>query len=124
MSTHSESSGDGEVRHVSADLDSEVNELLERFEPGTPAVLECGTGWYGLIVQMDRALRRLRAELRYCQVKEKFGELRVYTTHDGDSLVDQAVDAAVAVASRTCEICGSDGALRTGTLPPRCSLHR
>lgn len=106
------------------DVEVHVNQMLERFEPGAPAVLECGTGWYGLIVQMDSALRRFRPDLFYCQIKEKFGELRVFTTYDGDPLVDRLVDAAVAVASRTCEICGSDGAVRTGILPPRCSLHR
>lgn len=57
------------------------------------------------------------------QIKEKFGGLRVYT--NGATETHQAyIDFAAAMASRTCEVCGSPGESRnSGWIKTLCDTH-
>ena len=47
------------------------------------------------------------------QVKEKFGALRFYVDRE-DSEISAMIDLAEEISSRTCEVCGSPGTLRSG----------
>lgn len=76
-----------------------------------------GSGWTELLVELFRSLGKIEraspGSIRIVQVKEKFGELRVYlgkSHRDASSLIDMAT-----AASRTvCEGCG-----RTSTIKDR-----
>jgi len=78
-----------------------------------------------------KSLEELEAELETAleqlptivQIKEKFGGLRVYT--NGITETHHAyIDFASAMASRTCEVCGSPGESRnTGWVKTLCDKH-
>lgn len=96
---------------------------LEDIEKDHPALLlDCfdlapPPGWVGTVAaslgRLD-ALREAMPGLRVLQVKSKFGGLRIYTNHDGDSRVDAIVRAAEETCAATCEICAApDAAPRT-----------
>jgi len=82
---------------------------------------ECGDGWYDLIYSLCEAVEReLQAIPEYAQqsfyvvqVKEKFGGLRFYTTHNGSEEIQSLIIMAEAVSYRTCEECGMPGVLCT-----------
>jgi len=81
---------------------------------------EVGDGWYDLI---DRALNKLEpiaiaANKKYqaefdcsfvlSQVKEKFGQLRVYTSFHEDDAQD-VINDAESESAKICEVCGKPG---------------
>ena len=79
-----------------------------------------GDGWEPLIRRMSAKLEPIAREtgLYAVQVKEKFGELRVYVRGADDArklpaTISEAVHAAISAAmeesSRTCEHCGAAG---------------
>lgn len=75
--------------------------------------VEVGPGWFPILAEMHARLVKLNPNYRLEQVKEKYGELRVYYVFDPDSpypwtgdpqaVIDWAVDAA----TKCCESCGS-----------------
>jgi hypothetical protein len=80
---------------------------------------EVDDGWADLI---DRAVERIaeaakagRSPVRIVQIKEKYGELRIYTDRVDDTATAAAVDEAIALATArsacTCEVCGAEGRL-------------
>lgn len=89
-----------------------------------------GAGWYSIIRDLDARLAVTEGynfTACYTQIKEKFGELRVYTggiTPEGR----QAIRDAEELSYRTCEICGAPGAPRQGgwiqTLCDKCAKGR
>ena len=109
-----------------------VLELLERYPSlyreawTTPSNKACrfasdgfciGDGWFGIV---DRLSAKLSADpnLHVCQIKEKFGSLRVYFCDVDappdpslDKATDAALDKAVRESMRTCEVCGKPGIL-------------
>lgn len=73
---------------------------------------ECGDGWFEIIKELSEKLNQTENPPYVEQVKEKFGELRFYVASATDeqyALIEEAEEKAV----RTCEICGSEGKLRT-----------
>ena len=77
---------------------------------------ECGKGWWPLICE---TLDRVQAivdrdgldDISITQVKEKFGELRIYTssfTEEIDDIIQAATDRSLTI----CEQCGKPGSLR------------
>lgn len=64
-------------------------------------------------------------EVRIAQVKEKFGELRIYQ-RGGDNTIVLALDITELVSSCVCELCGDQGEIteRQGWLRTRCLKHR
>lgn len=89
---------------------------------------ECGDGWLGLIDGTLDLIQRhsidLDVDIRLRQVKEKFGELRIYS-QGGDNLTREIFDIAELVSGKTCEICGQPGQLcnRQGWMQVRCNDH-
>jgi hypothetical protein len=73
--------------------------------------IETGDGWYFLIDSLCAAIQqRIKNEglnqAEFCQVKEKFGELRIY--HDScDSGIEAMVEFAGQLSYHICEDCGS-----------------
>jgi hypothetical protein len=81
--------------------------------------IECSDGWFELIHQMSLSIegiaRRLQnqgvpeSELPHVsQVKEKFGDLRVYLNKSAAG-VDEVLEGARRKAAQTCELCGETG---------------
>lgn len=87
--------------------------------------VECNTGWHeilsSLCFQIDQHEKNIKARLKYegkdeslyepvkfDQVKEKFGSLRVYFS-GGDEYVRGLVSMAEAISYHTCEVCGNSG---------------
>ena len=89
--------------------------------------IEVGDGWYGII---DELCERIQThcdnngydEVRFSQIKEKYGTLRVYVNFGSDEIYDY-IDEAQERSSHVCEVCGSKrGKIRTdlGWLSVRC----
>lgn len=97
--------------------------------------LDCGDGWFNILdvlsFNIEQHIKNLISQaewakknksprcvqvldkVRYSQIKEKFGTLRVYT--DGtDDEINGMIRMAEAMSGRTCEECGAPGELRPG----------
>ena len=73
---------------------------------------ECGRGWFPLVYEtldkIQAIVDRDRLDLEITQVKEKYGELRVYTTcyiNEVENIIDEATRKSVTI----CERCGKEG---------------
>ncbi|MFK8399150.1 antitoxin Xre/MbcA/ParS toxin-binding domain-containing protein [Pseudomonas sp. BGr12] len=119
-----------------------MNNLLERrFAARYPEMLlnqagprsnvfgfECLDGWADLIEGLLRLLKRYsdvnRQEIRISQAKEKFGQLRIYSS-GGDEIVDRAIDIVELVSGGICECCGRPGrnSVFEGWMQTRCASH-
>jgi hypothetical protein len=79
--------------------------------------LECDQGWYPLIEELfDKIQDFIDAnpkwsDLELLQVKEKFGELCVYTSGTCDEILDM-IDAYAKKSIHICEVCGKPGTLQ------------
>lgn len=89
---------------------------------------ECHDGWADLLEGTFRFVQSYAGqtglEVGIVQVKEKFGELRIYQ-RGGDATVDMALDITELVSGFVCEICGSEGenTERHGWFRARCPEH-
>jgi len=65
-------------------------------------------GWVTLVLELHERLVEVSPDIRYVQVKQKFGDLRVYV-----SVTNPAVDALIWAAEErsrnTCDVCGEVG---------------
>ncbi|QUG87670.1 hypothetical protein GR140_02500 [Pseudomonas putida] len=75
--------------------------------------IECGSGWFGLL---EALCERVQAhvdhqkieQVVFKQVKEKFGDLRIYYS-GGDEYISAVIDMAEAFSAIVCENCGAPG---------------
>lgn len=81
------------------------------YEPVSYFGVECRSGWYGIIEDLLEKLSKY-PDVRICQIKEKFGGLRVYVD-GGDDEVYRLIDEAESKAYNTCEVTGEPGKLRS-----------
>ncbi|MGB5110663.1 MAG: hypothetical protein WBO08_03200 [Mycobacterium sp.] len=108
----------------------DLDRIRARFADGWGAWISVGDGWLPIIVNLDAALSALEPDLRYHQIKEKFGELRVYTTHDTHPEVEALITAAERRSRETCEACGAAGTMHKShdgwlrTLCPPCAAEK
>jgi hypothetical protein len=92
----------------------------ERAKGGAPYAwfgMEIPEGWAPLVVELCERIKD--APVRFSQIKEKFGLLRVYVDSlDIETRVPAWVDEAVAdvehKSATTCEMCGQPGLRRSG----------
>lgn len=81
-------------------------------------------GWTALMTELHAALVEVSPDFAYAQVKQKWGELRVYVSGASPEARDLISDAEV--ASRTvCEECGQPGSpcQRRGWYRALCPVH-
>lgn len=78
--------------------------------------IECGDGWFDLIDKLCLLLTHKISttgskykDFRFQQIKEKYGELRIY--HNGGAIVDNLVDYIASISTNICEICGNKGGM-------------
>lgn len=89
---------------------------------------ECNDGWADVIeatlwlVQQRAKVSAL--DVKVTQVKEKFGQLRIYH-RGGDESIGAAFDIAELVSGSVCEMCGMPGGVISveGWLQARCGQH-
>ena len=101
-------------------MDSELQNFLEQSCPSVfsdGCYVECGDGWFLLLFNLCRSLEKLDLTVKAAQIKEKFGGLRFYASHDpedprGDEVADLIL-AAEQLSFVTCEDCGRSGERRT-----------
>ena len=96
-------------------------------ESGMGRGFECGDGWYelllGLCAEVERHAAAAGIDPVVVQVKEKFGELRVYVD-GGDDAVERLVDQAVGRSHGICACCGGPGTRRDDSFrSARCAEH-
>lgn len=107
--------------------------------------IECGLGWYDLISSVCYMINQHEENIesqtrwrqkeepeykndyfpvKFDQVKEKFGGLRIYFS-GGDDYVEGLVSMAEAISYKTCEVCGNKGSPnKGGWISTLCDLHR
>lgn len=110
--------------------------------------IECGLGWYEILsnvcwmIKQHENNKRWRKEylekndperlsqepeyfpVKFDQVKEKYGGLRLYFS-GGDDYVEGLVSMAESISYKTCEICGNKGEPnKGGWISVRCEAHR
>lgn len=97
--------------------------------------VECGDGWYGLIdgvcSVIEHCITRLppdlQSQVHARQIKEKYGTLRFYMSHE-TPFIEGAIAMAEAMSEITCENCGDPGHERQGgwvlTLCDKCHEER
>jgi hypothetical protein len=93
-----------------------------------PFNFECGEGWQGIVAGLCERLEALaRPQLKIVQIKEKFGDLRVYV-EGGDEAAFALIREAGAASSTVCERCGAPGTKTSDgwilTLCPACQAKR
>lgn len=86
-----------------------------------------GAGWYQLIRQLledlDAHRQQTGGEIKICQIKEKFGGLRVYI-NEGDETAFQMILKAEDASYKICDMCGQPGRQRgPGWIRTRCDRH-
>ncbi|MFY1664385.1 hypothetical protein [Pseudomonas sp. Pseu.R1] len=117
---------------ISDDADKKICSAYPTFfRPGPNGTFgfECRTGWLGLIETLCEQVAQVKLPqgtkgIRFVQIKEKFGTLRVYYV-GGDTEVAAYVSAAEALSQKVCEECGGPGRLISsgGWMRTRCSNH-
>ncbi len=73
---------------------------------------EIGDGWLPIVQKLHQDLLKIAPGYEVCQIKEKFGGLRYYTTpicDEGQKLIDEAEKAC----TKICEFCASTDEVET-----------
>lgn len=95
-------------------------ELIDRIQAKYPGVLDScfdfspPDGWELIVEKLIDDLMFVDPTLKIDQVKDKFGELRVYTTNASgareavNALITEAENASI----KTCMVCGEAGKMR------------
>jgi hypothetical protein len=108
------------------------NRLKSRRESCMSFGIECGLGWYELIssvcwriFQHDKNIAdRNYIPVKFDQIKEKFGGLRLYYS-GGDDYVRGLVSLAEELSYKICEVCGDKGKPnKDGWISVLCDKHR
>lgn len=86
---------------------------------------QVAAGWMPIVEEMLVALKDL--PITIVQIKEKFGELRVYAddvTDEQATEIAKIIEIATYKARHTCEICGEPGkSVYINGLGVRCEAH-
>ena len=93
--------------------DDRLRAIRDRWPERIACGFECGPGWADLIIAVNELLDLWGETIRFSQIKEKFGAIRMY--FDGvDALgrVDELTDAAEELSYALCESCGKPAKIR------------
>ena len=88
---------------------------FKKEKPFLPIVFGCeiGDGWYGLMEELCERLSALEEDIQFSQIKEKWGQLRVYIAGGSEAAYD-IIDEIEDESGEICENCGDKGKLREG----------
>lgn len=80
-----------------------------------------GDGWYDILEDICTKINAIdtKNEVTFSQIKEKFGELRIYFNFSGEDedvyrKVEDIIAAGEEISGITCERCGQPGTIRPG----------
>lgn len=87
--------------------------ISKKYENILNCAIECNFGWLDIIEQAcyninDHVTRTQFENFKIVQIKEKFGQLRIYTSFT-DTYIDGVIDMACSMSNCTCEVCGNKG---------------
>lgn len=90
-----------------------IEHILQRYVPEKPHRIECGPGWYPLIISIHQELIKIDPNYKILQIKEKFGGLRFYYVSNSKRhfQIDRIVHYYENKSYETCEITGKPGKL-------------
>jgi len=130
MSPHLENKLVKDFSKLFGDVDKPVTQTLICFG------CECDDGWFTILYELCTELTVMAQKegpereevLRFTQIKEKYGELCVYTQGTTDEM-QTVIDKAEAKSSKVCEQCGKKGSIDNNhywlkTLCPGCKKKR
>ena len=113
---------DAEFRHEFPRLHADV----KRGSTWSMDHVSCGGGWR-MLIQRVFLLAERDPDVRVCQIKEKWGSLRIYLDYPGEkSAIALAVTQAQEESESTCEACGAVGdlaRLASGWVKALCVSH-
>lgn len=106
-----------------------INDFPQLFQgkdkPPTESLMcfgcDCGDGWYGLIrevcEQITETLSKTQNSEDFCfsQIKEKYGQLRIYVNDYSDEIAE-ILDKAEEKSATICEDCGTTENVTQNTL--------
>jgi len=75
--------------------------------------IECGSGWKDLLDNMTDEIKKVFPEMKFTQIKEKFGTLRAYccsAPEEAHGIIEKYEE----LSHTTCEACGKPGRLCGG----------
>lgn len=90
--------------------DVDLTAVRKRFAPKWARAIECRRGGHRIIAELDAELIKIAPSIRYFQIKEKYGRLRVYVDKSSPE-VAELIREAERQAAETCEQCGAPGRL-------------
>ncbi|MCB1258541.1 MAG: hypothetical protein KDB26_15630 [Microthrixaceae bacterium] len=93
--------------------DDGLDTIRSRFTRNYPPAIDTGKGWHNILLEMDTALAAADPVVAYIQIKEKWGELRVYTTSTTNEEARAIIRRAEEKSRVTCEQCGGNGSMHT-----------
>lgn len=100
----------------------DLEPILIRFASGWPREIHCDSGWFSIIVDIDRDLSEIDDSYQVHQIKEKFGRLCFYFEPSNPIFQKEMQDIVyrhMDVAARTCEVTGKPGSLMVSGAPFR-----
>jgi hypothetical protein len=76
--------------------------------------IECGRGWNDLIYEMCSEIKKAdkRKNIKFAQIKEKFGLLRVYIDSSTSKIYPVIIEKYERKSATICEKCGEKGKTR------------
>lgn len=87
--------------------------LLTRVLDPSMRYLDCGSGWYPILAQLEQEFASQCPHITLRRVHERDGEL-VVELIGADQVADRIVASAVDAAARTCELTGAEGLAMIG----------
>lgn len=69
--------------------------------------VDVGDGWYRILTSLCHVMYKMDEDIQFVQIKEKFGNLRIYTNRSSNA--DYLIDMSALLSSTTCEDCGNVG---------------
>lgn len=101
---------------------------VEALRAKHPGVFDCemsvGAGWADLITATCNWIFVSGETLRFEQIKEKFGTLRLYYDGGGEIARDVTTTAESVAAAYICDVCGAPGHfVDSGWMRTRCDRH-
>ena len=89
--------------------------------------ISCNFGWLPILEELFQYWDQIGADAKVVQIKEKFGDLRVY--FDSQNMTNEQHDASWKIIDKshgTCDICGEPGDTEgcTGWIVTRCAEHK
>ena len=109
-------------------LDDLIKEFPEQFFDGcTTCVSDLPDGWGQLVREVMLKVKEHHVPVKWAQIKEKFGGLRMYETQVTQGSLHDLYDwisTAEHKASKTCQQCGNVGKHRKGNVILCCSCEK